>query len=146
MISEKILVAVDENDQNQNAFRWICKTAKRTKSVIVATYVNVIPYSEPLNAEIPRVNIAEKVLSIIEAIANEEKVKIQTLILQGRAIGPTLVAGSNSIGADTIMLIPNKTNELNYAFGKTASYIMTHSKCNTLIWSSNKPLDGKISS
>ena len=78
MISEKILVAVDENDQNQNAFRWICKTAKRTKSVIVATYVNVIPYSEPLNAEIPRVNIAEKVLSVIEAIANEEKVKIQT--------------------------------------------------------------------
>ena len=86
------------------------------------------------------------ILSVIEAIASEEKVKIQTLILQGRAIGPTLVAGSNSIGADTIMLIPENPGSTDSAFDKTSKYVMTHSKCNTLIWSSNKRLDGKISS
>ena len=146
MISEKILVAVDNTEQNKNAFRWICKTVKRTKSMLVATYVNVVPYSEPLNAEIPEINTGESVLSVIEAIASEEKVKIQTLILQGRAIGPTLVAGSNSIGADTIMLIPENPGSTDSAFDKTSKYVMTHSKCNTLIWSSNKRLDGKISS
>ena len=60
MISEKILVAVDNTEQNKNAFRWICKTAKRTKSMLVATYVNVVPYSEPLNAEIPEIEKAIK--------------------------------------------------------------------------------------
>ena len=91
MISEKILVAVDNTEQNKNAFRWICKTAKRTKSMLVATYVNVVPYSEPLNAEIPEINTGESVLSVIEAIASEEKVKIQTLILQGHNFASKLL-------------------------------------------------------
>lgn len=144
MISEKILIAVDGSAQNNTAFRWICKTAKRTKSNVIATYVNVIPYTEPLNAEIPAANEGEAILSVIEAIANEEKLKIQTLILQGRSVGPTLVAGSNSIGADTIMIIPNTKNDSGASFDKTTKYVMKHSKCNTLVWSSNKPLDGKI--
>tara|TARA_A100001037_G_scaffold301575_1_gene331396 strand:- start:1153 stop:1593 length:441 start_codon:yes stop_codon:yes gene_type:complete len=144
MISEKVLVAVDGTENNKTAFRWICKTAKRTKSKIVATYINLIPYSEPLNAEIPQDNQGEKVLSEIEAIAIEEKLKIQTLILQGRSTGPTIVAGSNSISADTIILVPESNQEISASFDKTSKYVIRHSRCNTLIWTSNKTLDGKI--
>ena len=90
MINEKILIAVDGSEECNLAFRWLCQISKRAKSQIVATYVNVIPFSQRLNAEIPSNNSGEHILNIIEAIAKEEKTKVQTIIVQGRSVGPAL--------------------------------------------------------
>jgi nucleotide-binding universal stress UspA family protein len=138
MINEKILIAVDGSEECNLAFRWLCQISKRTKSQVVATYVNVIPFSQRLNAEIPSNNSGERILNIIEAIAKEEKTKVQTIIVQGRSVGPALTIEAKNIKADIIVLASKKISSNSNPLGKTSVYVLRHAQCGTLLWNKNK--------
>lgn len=132
---KRILVPVNGTPASQDAFRWACQQARQTKSELHSIYVYEIPMEFPLSTEAIRQNTeGEDVLAQIEAIAGEEKWKVQAQILQARRAGPAIALEAEDRQMETIILgLPCRNRGGSGVLGSTASYLLGHAPCKLIL-------------
>jgi nucleotide-binding universal stress UspA family protein len=135
--AKKILVPVNGQPVSERTFRWACQAAKESKAELHALYVIEVQLELPLEAEITEdINRGEEILTHIEAIGAQEKVKnVQAKYLRARDAGPAIVLESRDRDMDLIMLgIPYRRHFNDCDMGTTASYIFHNAVCQLLLW------------
>ena len=132
---KRILVPVNGTAASQDAFRWACQMARHTKAELHSIYVYEIPMEFPLNTEVIQENTeGEKVLAQIEAIAGEEKWKVQAQILQARRAGPAIALEAEDRQMETIILgLPYRNRSGAGDLGSTAGYLLGHAPCKLIL-------------
>lgn len=132
---KRILVPVNGTPASQDAFRWACQQARQTKSELHSIYVYEIPMEFPLSTEAIQQNTeGEDVLAQIEAIAGEEKWKVQAQILQARRAGPAIALEAEDRQMETIILgLPCRNRGGSGVLGSTASYLLGHAPCKLIL-------------
>ncbi len=132
---KRILVPVNGTPASQDAFRWACQMARHTKAELHSIYVYEIPMEFPLNTEVLQENTeGEKVLAQIEAIAGEEKWKVQAQILQARRAGPAIALEAEDRQMETIILgLPYRNRSGSGELGSTAGYLLGHAPCKLIL-------------
>lgn len=133
---KRILVPVNGIRASQDAFRWACHWAKQNKAELHSVYISEIPQEFSLNAEFIQDNPhGEQVLSRIEAIAAEEKCRVQAQLLQARHAGPAIALEAEDRNMEMIILgLPFRRRLGQNPLGSTASYLLNHAPCQIIFW------------
>jgi nucleotide-binding universal stress UspA family protein len=128
---KRILVPVNGIPASQDAFRWACQLARQTKAELHSVYVYEVPLEFPLNTEVIQENPeGEEVLAQIEAIAGEEKWRVQAQLLQARRAGPAIALEAEDRQMEMIILgVPYRNRLGSGILGSTASYLLGHAPC-----------------
>ena len=133
---KRILVPVNGIRASEDAFRWACHLARQNKAELHSVYISEIPLEFSLNTEFVQDNPrGEQVLSRIEAIAAEEKCRVQAQLLQARHAGPAIALEAEDRNMEMILLgLPYRRRFGQNPLGSTASYLLNHAPCQILFW------------
>jgi nucleotide-binding universal stress UspA family protein len=136
MSGKRILVPVNGTPTSDHAFRWACQLARQTRAELYAVHVSEIPMEFPLNTEfVQEDNKGEAILARIEAIAGEEKCKVDAQLLQARHAGPALVLEAEDRQMEMIILgIPYRHRLGHCVLGTTSTYLLEHAPCQVIFW------------
>ena len=136
MSGKRILVPVNGNPASEHAFRWACQLARQTRAELYVVYVSEIPMEFPLNTEfVQEDNKGEEILARIEAIAAEEKCKVDAQLLQARHAGPAIVLEAEDRQMEMIILgIPYRHRLGPCTLGTTSTYLLEHAPCQVIFW------------
>ena len=128
----RILVPSNGSKACEDAFRWACHLAKRSKSELHSIYISEIPFKYPLKLA----NLdGELILSRIEKIASEEKYKVQAQLLKARQAGPAIALEAANRNMDMLIIgIPYKQPNAPRNIGSTTSYLLDHARCELILW------------
>jgi nucleotide-binding universal stress UspA family protein len=138
MSSKRILVPVNGTPASEHAFRWACSLARQTRAELYAIHVSEVPMEFPLNTEfVQEDNKGEAILARIEAIAAEEKCKVDAQLLQARHAGPAITLEAEDRQMEMIILgLPyrHRLGPCACALGTTSTYLLEHAPCQVIFW------------
>ena len=138
---KKILVPVIGTEADDEAIRLACQLAKKDKSKIWAVYVILLKRTLPLDAQIePEITKAEKILDHAESIADEQDHEIETILLQAREAGPTIVDEAIEHEIDLILMgIEYKQHFGQYSLGSVVPYVLKNARCRVILYHQYTP-------
>jgi nucleotide-binding universal stress UspA family protein len=134
---QKILVPVGGNEADEEAMRLACRLIKKEKnSKIWAVYVIVIKRSLPLDAEIESdIKHAEALLDKVEKIARDEKIEVETDILQAREAGPAIIDEAIERGVNVITMgVRYKRHFGQFNLGNVVPYVLKNAPCPVILY------------
>jgi nucleotide-binding universal stress UspA family protein len=134
--TKRILVPVDDTSVSEAVFRWACRLARHSKAELHAIYVTEVPMEFSLSTEfVQEDNQGEKVLSRLEAVAEEEKCKVHAQLLKARYAGPAIALEAEDRRMDMIVLgVPFRHRSGSSALGPIPIYILEHAPCQVVLW------------
>ncbi len=138
---KKILVPVIGTEADDEAIRLACQLAKKDKGKILAVYVILLKRTLPLDAQIePEITKAEKILDHAESIADEQNYEIETVLLQAREAGPTIVDEAIEHEIDLILMgIEYKQHFGQYSLGSVVPYVLKNAHCRVILYHQYTP-------
>ncbi len=138
---KKILVAINGTKTDEEIIPFACDLAKKNKGTAFVTYVIHMERTLPLDAEVKQaIDKAEKALSTAEGCANNCNYKINTELLQARAIGPALIDESIEKNIDLIIIaMEYETRFGEFTLGDVAPYVLKNAPCHVLLWRERLP-------
>jgi nucleotide-binding universal stress UspA family protein len=127
----KILVPVVGMPYEDEVIRFASLVARQDKASLLLIYVIEIQRTLPLDAEnAPEIERGEAVLQHAEHVANENKVRAETELLQARVVGSVLIDEANERRVDLIIMgVPYREPIGEFLLGRTASYMMKNASC-----------------
>ena len=139
--SKRILIPVNGIPASEHAFRWACQLGKQTKAELHAIYVSEVPLEFSLNTEfVNEDNKGERVLARIEAIAGEEKCRVNAQLLRARHAGPAIVLEAEDREMELIIVgLPYRHRLGPSILGATATYLLEHAPCQVVFWRERIP-------
>jgi nucleotide-binding universal stress UspA family protein len=117
-----------------------CELAKTHHGKLTALHVIEVPFSMPLDTAVPhRVDLAGMVLKTAEAIALEEGVEMEMVIIRARSISDAILEVLNRDGYDLLLLESTKTPEKGsrQAMGTLLTTLIQKSPCRTWVCNSS---------
>ena len=90
----------------------------------------------PLDAEIePEIRQAEEILDRAESIAEEQDYEIETILLQAREAGPTIVDEAIAHEIDLILMgIEYKRHFGQFSLGSVVPYVLKNARCRVILY------------
>ena len=136
MEAQKVLVAVNGGQFDEEAVRLACSLVRGGQGVVYALYVIEVQRTEPVDAEEPEeAQRGEEVLQRIEELARELKRPIEADVRQARNAGPTVVQEAVDRKVDLIILaMPYKRHFGTFSMGETVPFVLKHAPCSVLLW------------
>ncbi|MFC1928070.1 universal stress protein [Chloroflexota bacterium] len=133
---KKILVPVIGTKIDDGAIRLACRLAKKDKGKIWAVYAITLKRTLPLDAEIePEIRKAEDILDHAESIAEEEEYEIDTVLLQAREPGPSIVDEAIEHEVDLILIgIEYKRHFGQFSLGSVVPYVLKNAPCRVILY------------
>ncbi|MFC1965813.1 universal stress protein [Chloroflexota bacterium] len=133
---KKILVPVIGTEADDEAIRLACQLAKKDKGKIWAVYVILLKRTLPLDAQIePEIRKAEEILDHAESIAEEQDHEIDTILLQSREAGPTIVDEAIEHEIDLILMgIEYKQHFGQFSLGSVVPYVLKNAHCRVILY------------
>ena len=137
----KVLVPVVGTECDEEAVKLACRLAKKDKGKIWAVYVILLKRTLPLDAQIePEITKAEKILDHAESIADEQDYEIETILLQAREAGPTIVDEAIEHDIDLILMgIEYKKYFGQYSLGSVVPYVLKNARCRVILYHQYTP-------
>ena len=132
-----ILVPVAGTEVDKGAIELALRLQpKKNKGQIYAVYVIPIERTLPLDAEIePEIEKAEDILSRTESIANEQGLKIETDLLQARAVAPAIVDEAIEREIDLILIgVTYKKRFGKFSLGSVVPYVLENAPCRVILY------------
>jgi nucleotide-binding universal stress UspA family protein len=132
----RAVVAVNGGPSDARIVRAACELARTAKSKLVAVHVVEIGWNLPLDADVAgRSEEAQRVLDMVEGTAEDEKVPIETVLLQARDVGAAIVDEASERGADLLILgLPyRKRFGGDFAIGRTIPYVFKNAPCAVMV-------------
>ena len=88
----RVVIAVSGGPSDERIVRTACELARPTKAQLVAVHIVEVGWSLPLDADVAgRSEEAQRVLDIVEGVAEDNKMPIETVLLQARDVGAAIV-------------------------------------------------------
>ena len=129
----RIMVPFDGSAASERALAFACRTAAAPADVVEAINVVRVPPQLPISAEIPGVRThAEAVLARAEALADRYGVRLRTMLVLARAVGPGIVAAARD--GDLLVIGHRPRRLLGRLLGhRTLRYVLAHAPCQALV-------------
>jgi nucleotide-binding universal stress UspA family protein len=119
----------------------VSELGRPIKAELVAVHVVEIGWSLPLDADIAgRSEVAQQILDVAEATAEESKMRLEPVLLQARDVGAALVDEATERSADLLVLgLPyRKRFGGDFAIGRTIPYVLKNAPC--AVWVVREPM------
>ncbi len=131
----QVLVPVSGEPVDDETVALACDLAKPTKGLVRVLYVIQMPWSLPLDAEVPEDTAkGEQVLQHMERIGKSHKCKVEGEILQARDVGSTVVQEAVDRKAELIVVgLPSRREYGMPSLGDTVPYILKHAPCRVVV-------------
>ncbi len=113
-----------------------CKLARSDQTELVGVYVVEVDWRHGLDDELETEReVGSRALDVAEALAEREKVRIETQLLQARDVGAALVDEAVALEADAIVLgLPYKVRfGGDFAIGQTIPYALKNAPCRVFV-------------
>ena len=133
---QTLLVPVAGRPEDEEALELACNLARCSGgSRIVVTNVISVDRSLPLDAEIDsEIARAEGILSRFENLGEKYGVRVETNLLQARAVGPAIVDEAVEQKADAIIIGSGyKTHFGEFCLGDIVPYILKNAPCRVIL-------------
>jgi nucleotide-binding universal stress UspA family protein len=137
----RAVLAVNGASSDARIVRLACQAARASKAQLVAVHVVEIDWSLPLEADVAsRSEDAQRVLDVVEGIADSEHQAVETVLLQARDVGAALVDEASERAADLLILgLPyRKRFGGDFAIGRTIPYVLSNAPC--AVWVVREPI------
>jgi nucleotide-binding universal stress UspA family protein len=130
------VIAVNGGPSDERIVRVACELARPTKAELIAIHIVEIGWSLPLDADVAsRSEEAQRVLDVVEGIAEAAKMPIETVLLQARDVGAAIVDEASADNADLLILgLPYRTRfGGDFAIGRTVPYALKNAPCAVMV-------------
>ena len=138
----RAVIAVNGASSDARIVRLACQAARASKAQVIAVHVVEIDWSLPLEADVAsRSEDAQRVLDVVEGIAESEHQAVETVLLQARDVGAALVDEASERAADLLILgLPyRKRFGGDFAIGRTIPYVFSNAPC--AVWVVREPIN-----
>jgi nucleotide-binding universal stress UspA family protein len=138
---KRAVIALTGATVDERVVRLACEIARPTKAELVGVHVVEIDWSLPLDAEIAaRSEDAQRILDLAEGVAEDARVRFETVLLQARDVGAALVDETSERGADLLILgLPYRQRfGGDFAIGRTILYVLKNAPC--AVWVVREPI------
>ena len=142
----RAVVALTGATVDERVVRLACELARPAKAEVVGVHVVEIEWSQPLDADIAaKSEDAQRILDLAEGIAEDVKVRLETVLLQARDVGAALVDETTAREADLLVLgLPYRQRfGGEFAIGRTIPYVLKNAPCE--VWVVREPI-GEVAS
>jgi nucleotide-binding universal stress UspA family protein len=132
----RVVIAVSGGPSDERIVRTACELARPTKAQLVAVHIVEVGWSLPLDADVAaRSEEAQRVLDIVEGVAEDNKMPIETVLLQARDVGAAIVDEASADDADLLILgLPYKKRfGGDFAIGRTVPYVLKNAPCAVMV-------------
>lgn len=133
---QNILVPVSGTETDEEAIKLAARLARPDKARICAVYIIPIERTLPLDAEIEaEVQKAEGILDRMESTARGENAVIETDLLQGREVGPSIVDEAVEREVDLILMgVTYKRPFGEFSLGTVIPYVLKNAPCRVILY------------
>ena len=138
---QNILVPVSGTETDEEAIKLAARLARPDKARICAVYIIPIERTLPLDAEIEtEVQKAEGILDRMESTARGEHSVIETDLLQGREVGPSIVDEAVERQVDLILMgVTYKRRFGEFSLGTVIPYVLKNAPCRVILYHQYTP-------
>ncbi len=132
---DRILVAANGKDADDEAVKLACDLAKKSKAKVCVVYVIEVKRSLPLDAVIEsEIRKAEEVLARPEDIAADKDYEVETDLIQAREVGPAIVDEAMGREVDLILMgVTYKKRFGSFSLGRVIPYVLEEAPCRVLL-------------
>ena len=137
----RAVIALTGAPVDQRVVRLACELARPSKAELVGVHVVEVEWSMPLDAEVASGSEdAQRILDIAEGVAEDAKMRLETVLLQARDVGAALVDETSERGADLLVLgLPYRQRfGGEFAIGRTIPYVLKNAPCG--VWVVREPI------
>jgi nucleotide-binding universal stress UspA family protein len=132
----RAVVAVNGATTDERIVRIACELARPGKAELVVVHVVEVGWSLPLESDVAAGSEdAQRVLDLAEGVAEAERMKVETVLLQARDVGAAIVDEASERGADLLVLgLPYKKRfGGDFAIGRTVPYVLKNAPCTVMV-------------
>ena len=132
---DRILVAANGKDADEEAVKLACDLAKKSKAKVCVVYVIEVKRSLPLDAVIEsEIRRAEEVFARAEDIAADKDYEVETDLIQAREVGPAIVDEAMERNVDLILMgVTYKKHFGAFSLGRVIPYVLEEAPCRVLL-------------
>jgi nucleotide-binding universal stress UspA family protein len=138
----RAVIALNGGPSDERIVRLVSEQARLTKAELIALHILEIDWTLPLDADIAgNSDEVQRVLDSAEAVAEEQKVRLEPVLLQARDVGAAIVDEAVERGADLLVVgLPyRKRFGGEFAIGRTIPYILQNAPC--AVWVVRDPIN-----
>ena len=137
----RVVIALNGGSSDGRIVRLASMLGKAPVTELIAVHVVEIDWTLPLDADIAGGSEeAQRVLDMAEAVAEQSKAGIETVLLQARDVGAALVDEATERNADLLIVgLPyRKRFGGDFAIGRTIPYVLKNAPC--AVWVVREPI------
>lgn len=140
-VFHRAVLALNGGPTDATIVRLAVEMARPTHAELVAVHVVELDWTQPLDADVAeRSEEAQRVLDAAEAIAEQAKVRLESVLVQARDVGAAIVDEAAARNADLLILgIPYRTKfGGDFATGRAVPYAFKNAPCT--VWVVREPM------
>jgi nucleotide-binding universal stress UspA family protein len=140
-VFQRAVVALNGGPSDTRIIRLVADEARHSKAELIAVHVVEIDWTLPLDADIAgRSEDVQRVLDSAESVAEDYKVRLESVLLQARDVGAAIVDEAIERDADLLVVgLPyRKRFGGEFAIGRTIPYILQNAPC--AVWVVRDPI------
>lgn len=140
-VFRRAVVALAGGPGDERIVRLVSELARPIHGELAAVHVVEVGWSLPLDADIAgRSEEVQRILDNAESVAEESKVRLESVLLQARDVGAALVDEATERQADLLVLgLPyRKRFGGDFAIGRTIPYVLKNAPC--AVWVVREPI------
>jgi nucleotide-binding universal stress UspA family protein len=137
----RAIVAHAGGPGDERIVRLVSELAKPIHAELTAVHVVEVGWSMPLDADVAgRSEDIQQILDAAEAVAEESKMRLDSVLLQARDVGAALVDEATERDADLLVLglAYRKRFGGDFAIGRTIPYVLKNAPC--AVWVVREPI------
>jgi nucleotide-binding universal stress UspA family protein len=140
-VFHRAVLALNGGPTDATIVRLAVEMARQSHAELVAVHVVELDWTQPLDADVAeRSEAAQRVLDAAEAIAEQGKVRLDSVLVQARDVGAAIVDEAAARKADLLILgIPYRTKfGGDFAMGRAVPYAFKNAPC--AVWVVREPM------
>jgi nucleotide-binding universal stress UspA family protein len=137
----RAIVALAGGPGDERIVRLVSELAKPIHAEVTAVHVVEVGWSMPLDADVAgRSDEIQQILDAAESVAEQSKMRLDSVLLQARDVGAALVDEATERDADLLVLgLPyRKRFGGDFAIGRTIPYVLKNAPC--AVWVVREPI------
>jgi nucleotide-binding universal stress UspA family protein len=137
----RAIVALAGGPGDERIVRLVSELAKPIHAELTAVHVVEVGWSMPLDADVAgRSEEIQQILDAAESVAEDSKMRLDSVLLQARDVGAALVDEATERDADLLVLgLPyRKRFGGDFAIGRTIPYVLKNAPC--AVWVVREPI------
>ena len=138
-VFRRAVIGLSGGSVDASMVRLVCELARVSHAELIAVHVVELNWTQPLDVA-ERSEEAQRVLDAAEAIAEEQHIKFESVLVQARDVGAAIVDEAAARDADLLIMgLPYKTRfGGDFDIGRAIPYALKNAPC--AVWVVREPM------